>query len=164
MTVQVPADEIAEKARYAADLYCRLVLVAGPGGSGKTASLRAFQNASGAPLVNVNLQISQRLLSLDQRSRALHLPKLLNALVECEARGADTVLLDNTEILFDADLKQDPLRLLKSLARNRTVVAAWSGTAGSDALTYARPGHKEHKRYPLGEPADPIIVRLESET
>ena len=31
-------------------------------------------------------------------------------------------------LLFDARLKQDPLRCLQGLSRNRTVVAAWTGT------------------------------------
>ena len=163
VTVQLHAAGIEESARNAASLYARLVLVVGPKGSGKTASLHTFQKASGAPLVNVNLQISHGLLGLDQRSRVLQAPKLLNAIVETEARGADTVLLDNTEVLFDADLKQDPLRLLKTLARHRTVIATWSGIAASDALTYAKPGHREYKRYPLGGPAEPLIVNMESE-
>ena len=163
MTVQVPTDEIAENARHAAGLYCRLVLVVGPGGSGKTASLRAFQNVSGAPLVNVSLQISQRLLCLDLRTRVLRLPQLLDTVVKNEVGGATMVLLDNIEVLFDAGLKQDPLRLLKSLARQRVVVAAWNGIAESDALTYAKPGHREYRRYALGEPAEPLIVRLENE-
>jgi len=43
------------------------------------------------------------------------------------ASAADVVLLDNVEVLFDVSLKQDPLRLLQGLSRNKTVVAAWSG-------------------------------------
>ena len=163
MTVQHHTDEIEDCARHAASLYARLVLVVGPAGSGKTGSLRAFQNANGTPLVNVNLQVSRVLLDLDQRSRVLQFPKRLNAIVETEAHGADTVLLDNTEVLFDADLKQDPLRLLKTLARHRTVIAAWSGIAEADALTYAEPGHREHRRYPLGGSAAPLIVHMETE-
>ena len=163
VTIQPHTDEIEDCARHAAGLYYRLVLVVGPARSGKSTSLRAFQTASGAPLINVNLQISRGLLDLDQRSRVLQVPKLLNAIVEIEARGADTVLFDNTEVLFDADLEQDPLHLLNTVARHRTVIAAWSGTAGSDALTYAKPGHREYKRYALGRPDAPLIVHLESE-
>ena len=35
------------------------------------------------------------------------------------------ILLDNIEVIFDVALKQDPLRLLQRLSRNKTVVAAW---------------------------------------
>ncbi len=165
MPVHSHKDEIERHARHAAGLYYRLVLVVGPTRSGKTASLQAFQNGNGAPLVNVNLQISRKLLDLDRRSRVLHFPKLLNAIVETEACGSDTVLLDNTEVLFDADLQQDPLHLLKTLARHRTVIAAWSGIAEADALIYAKLGHREYRHYSLGRPAGagPLIVHLETE-
>lgn len=103
MSIQLHTDEIEDCARHAASLYARLVLVVGPpAGSGENASLRAFQSTCGAPLVNVNLQIARGLLDLDQRYRVLQFPKLLNAIVETEAHGADTVLLDNTEVLFNA--------------------------------------------------------------
>ena len=38
------------------------------------------------------------------------------------------ILLDNMEVIFDVGLKQDPLRLLQGLSRNKTVVAAWNGS------------------------------------
>jgi len=58
------------------------------------------------------------------------------------------ILLDNTEIIFDVGLKQDPLRLLQGLSRNKTVVAAWNGTIVEDFLIYAAPAHPEYRRYP----------------
>jgi hypothetical protein len=45
------------------------------------------------------------------------------------AAQAGLVLLDNIELLFDVHLKQDPLRLLQGLSRNKTVVATWNGCA-----------------------------------
>jgi hypothetical protein len=58
------------------------------------------------------------------------------------------VLLDNTEVLFDPELRQDPLRLLQSLARRRVVVASWAGGLDGADLVYAEPGHPEYRRYP----------------
>ena len=60
---------------------------------------------------------------------------------------SDVVLLDNIELLFAVELAQDPLRLLQSLSRNRTIVAAWPGTFDGKTLTYAEPGHPEARRY-----------------
>ena len=54
----------------------------------------------------------------------------------------------NIEILFDVSLKQDPLRLLQGLSRNKTVVAAWNGSIVDNSLTYAAPAHPEYRRYP----------------
>jgi len=50
-----------------------------------------------------------------------------------------TCCLDNTEILFNPILKQDPLRLLQRISRNRTVVATWLGNVTDSHLTYAAP-------------------------
>jgi len=65
------------------------------------------------------------------------------------AAQAALVLLDNIEILFDVHLKQDPLRLLQGLSRNRTVVAAWNGSIVDGHMTYAVPDHPEYRRYPI---------------
>lgn len=59
------------------------------------------------------------------------------------------ILLDNIEVIFDIGLKQDPLRLLQGLSRNKTVVAAWNGTIVHDSLTYAAPDYPEYRRYPM---------------
>ncbi len=60
-----------------------------------------------------------------------------------------TVVLDNLEILFDKDLKQDPLRLLQGISRNRSVVATWNGTTTRGKLMYAETGHPEFQRYDM---------------
>ena len=87
------------------------------------------------------------MLELTERQRALQLPGLLRGIVEGDDK--DTVLLDNIEVIFDVDLKQDPLRLLQSLARSKTVVAAWSGNIVDGSLVYAAPDHSEYRHYPI---------------
>lgn len=66
------------------------------------------------------------------------------------------VLLDNIELLFATELAQNPLKLLQSLSRNRTIVAAWPGNFDGATLTYAEPGHPEARRYPTPQA---VIVR-----
>ena len=97
-----------------------------------------------APLVNVNLELSRQLLDLTSRQRTLQLPHLLSNIMAASA--SEVTLLDNIEILFDITLKQDPLRLLQGLSRNKTVVAAWNGSIEGDHLVYAAPGHAEYRR------------------
>ena len=86
------------------------------------------------------------MLELTERQRALQLPRLLSEIVN--AAQADVILLDNIEVLFDVSLKQDPLRLLQGLSRNKTVVATWNGSVDNEHLVYATPDHPEYKRYP----------------
>ena len=145
------ADRIADKISQAAGLYYRLVLVVGPSGAGKTPALRAVSDRTGVPLTNVSLELSRRLLDLTARQRTLRLPHLLQETVQNDVEPHPTVLLDNIEVLFCADLERDPLRLLQGLSRNRTVVAAWNGTITDRVLRYATPGHAEHRHYPVSE-------------
>jgi len=139
-------DQVLGKIDQAAELYHRLILIVAPAGSGKTSALQDLHERLGLPLVNVNLDLSRQMLDLTERQRALQLPRLLMAIVN-EAKG-DILLLDNIEILFDVSLKQDPLRLLQGLSRNKTIVAAWNGSIDTNYLIYATPDHPEYKRYP----------------
>ena len=141
------ADRVIRRIGQAAELYHRLVMLVAPAGAGKTAALQDVHERTAAPLVNVNLELSRRMLDLTERQRALQLPRLLAEIVGASA--ADVVLLDNVEVLFDVSLKQDPLRLMQGLSRNKTVVAAWSGSIVSGHLVYATPEHPEYRRYPL---------------
>jgi hypothetical protein len=68
------------------------------------------------------------------------------------------VVLDNLEILFDKGLKQDPLRLLQGISRNRAVVASWSGTMNAGRLFYAETGHPEYRSY---DSVDALIVGMD---
>ena len=139
------ADQVVLKIKQADELYHRLILVVAPAGAGKTAALKDVQERIGAPWVNVNLDLSRRMLDLTERQRALQLPLLLREIIK--NTSDEVVLLDNTEILFDVFLKQDPLRLLQGLSRNKTVVAAWNGSIDGDHMIYAVPDHPEYRRY-----------------
>jgi len=139
------ADQIVRKIKQVADLYHRLMLVVAPAGAGKTAALKEVQERIAAPRVNVNLNLSRLMLDLTERQRALQLPLLLREIIKDTA--GEVVLLDNTEILFDVFLKQDPLRLLQGLSRNKTVVAAWNGSIDGAHMIYAVPDHPEYRRY-----------------
>ena len=122
-----PADDpvaaVLSRIEDAEGWYHRLILVAGAGGSGKSAALRAVTQTTGMPVLNLSLELSRRLLELTARQRVLRLPGLLDALMP---RGRAPVLLDNTELLFEPALRTNPLALLQGAARNRTLVAAWT--------------------------------------
>jgi hypothetical protein len=134
-------------------------MLVAPAGSGKTSALQNVHERMAAPLVNVNLELSRRMLDLTERQRALQLPRILAEIVGESV--ADVVLLDNVELLFNVSLKQDPLRLLQGLSRNKTVVAAWSGIIDREHMVYATPDHPEYKRYPL---RDFLVVNPEAVT
>ncbi len=150
------AELVMRRIDQVVSLYHRLIMVVAQAGAGKTAALRNVHQRGGAPMINVNLELSRRMLDLTERQRALQLPRLLADLVNTSE--TDLVLLDNIEVLFDVSLKQDPLRLLQGLSRNKTVVVAWSGIADGEYLVYATPDHPEYRRYPV---RDIIVVQPE---
>ncbi|WP_334138325.1 BREX-3 system P-loop-containing protein BrxF [Thermovirga lienii] len=140
-------DKVLRKIGETCYLYHRLILIVGPARSGKTSVMQKVSEITSVPLVNVNLELSRRMLELTERQRTFSLPKLLSEVVEEVAN--ELVLLDNIEILFDIHLKQDPLRLLQGLSRDKTVVAAWNGSVVDGHIIYAAPGHPEYRRYPI---------------
>ena len=141
------SERVIEMIEQVGSRYHRLVLVVGVTGTGKTNALREAAARAAAPLVNVNLELSRHLLDLTERRRARRTQPLLDSIVA--ASGSDIVLLDNTELLFDPVLQQDPLRLLRGLSRHRTVVASWNGSFEDGYVHYAKPGHPEYRRYTL---------------
>ena len=141
------ADKIIRKVKQIDELYHRLMLIVAHSGTGKTTALQDVRDCTGAPLVNVNVELSRLMLDLTQRQRALQLPRLIREIVAKDT--GKMTLLDNIELLFDVGLKQDPLRLLQGLSRNKTVVASWNGAIIDGFLTYAEPAHPEFRRYPV---------------
>lgn len=140
------SEQIIEHINHAANLYHRLVLVVAPQGAGKTMALRDAAARTGCRYINVNLELSGRLLDLPEHKRSFSVFRLLEEIIG--KNGDQVVLLDNIELLFDTSLKQDPLRCLQGLSRHRTLVAAWGGSIQDSQLVYATPDHPEYQHYP----------------
>jgi ABC-type uncharacterized transport system ATPase component len=149
-------EEKVKQSLEAADYqYFRLVLLVGSTGSGKTTVLRNVSDELGVPVINVNLELSAKLIELTAKQRTIHLTRLLNEIAE---KGNSTLVLDNLEILFDKELKQDPLRLLQGISRNYLVLASWNGKAAGRKLLYAQSDHPEYRSY---ENVDALIVGMD---
>lgn len=138
-------ENILIKINEAKLLYNQLVVIVGLPGSGKTIVMNKVTEKIGAPRINVNLTLSKQLLDTPIKRRPLLVSKILGQIIS--DTEADTVLLDNTEMLFHPDLMTDPLQLFRQLSRNRTIVASWNGVISEGDLVYANPGHPEYKKY-----------------
>ena len=150
-----PIQQLTESIDQAKALYHQLVLLVGPSGSGKTAILQQVAEIIHSPRINVNLELSRRLLDVPRAQRPFEVFSKLQTIIR--ENSSDVVLLDNLELLFSKELEQDPLMLLKKLARNQTIVTAWSGTIERGNLIYAEPSHHEYRRYPI---KDFLLVNL----
>ena len=135
-------------------LYHRLILLVGKSESGKSVALNRLAKELDTSVINVNLALSELLLDLTVTQRTIRLPGLLNDVIP---KGQSLILLDNTEILFDPELKQDPFRLLQGISRNQTIIATWNGACDQNKLVYAEMNHPEYRRY---DPKDTIILCL----
>src|SRR5918996_375483 len=149
MQAEQLTEQIMHQINQATTLYHRLILVVAPSGAGKTKALQEIAKQTGFRYINVNLELSRQLLDLTERQQALQVSRVLSDIVGKD--DEQVVLLDNTEVLFDVSLKQDPLRCLQGLSRHNTVVAAWNGTIEHGYLIYAAPDHPEYRRYPAGD-------------
>ncbi len=155
MTISLP-EQIIRKIDEVSILYHRLILVVASIHGGKTEALQEVAQRIDLPLINLNLELSRRLLDLTERQRVMRISRLLGDIVDSHAD--QTVLLDNTEILFDTSLKQNPLLLLQGVSRNKVIVATWNGVVEKNYLTYATPNHPEYRRYPT---QDLVLVTTE---
>jgi hypothetical protein len=139
------AAQLEQAIHQAASQYFRLVVLAVAPGSGKTAALLYVAKRINCRLVNVNLELSKRMLELTRSQRSRQVERLLREVIATVS--GDVVLLDNLEILFDTGLELQPLRLLQVLNRNRTIVASWNGSFQGGTLVYAEPGHPEFMQF-----------------
>lgn len=148
--------EKVEKSLKAADnMYYKLVLLVGKAGSGKTVILYDVANKLGVPVTNINLELSAQLLELTPKQRVLHLPQLLDEIID---NDHTVKVLDNLEIIFDTELKQNPFKLLQKISRNHLVIASWNGSSEDGKLIYAEPDHPEYQKYDLD---DTLIVKMD---
>jgi hypothetical protein len=137
--------KLQELISLAQESFYRLVLVVGPSGAGKTEIFKQMENTHGYSYINLNLELSSRLIDLTEKQRCMQVKGLIADFLDNIGGGA--VLLDNIEILFDSALQQNPLLLLQGLSRNRTLVVSWNGSIQDGSLIYAEPGHSEFRRY-----------------
>lgn len=155
--IQTP---LLEAVRQVQRSFHRLVLVVGPSGAGKTEILRHLAESQSCPYLNINLHLSQRMLEMPRSKRPRQVDRIFNSLID--EHRADLLVLDNLEVLFDAALQVDPLRLLKAASRKQTLIAAWNGVAKDDgSLSYAEPDHPEYKSY---RDVDVLVVPLTTES
>ncbi|WP_457551028.1 BREX-3 system P-loop-containing protein BrxF [Desulfobacula sp.] len=148
-------DRLLASAKEAEQLYYRLILLVGAQKCGKTTVLNATAEEFGKEMININLELSECLLEMTAQKRTLKVSGIFDKIL---GHDKQIVILDNIEILFDVELKQDPLSLLQKSSRNRTIIASWSGKMEDEKLIYAEPGHPEYRTYNTN---DILIVTMD---
>ncbi|GHT86292.1 ATPase AAA [Spirochaetia bacterium] len=169
-------EAIQDAISHAPGMYSRLILLVGPTRSGKTQALQEISGKYDKNIINVNLEMSKILMEIPIPRRESRAGRVFDDIIKgCLGDTASEklvfgklVFLDNLEILFDKDLKQDPLFLLQSVSRNTntTIVASWNGTWSNNKpgkarqLIFAVSGHQEYRFY---DNIDAQIISFEKE-
>jgi len=70
-------NKVTRSLKAAEELYHRLVLIVGKGGSGKTSVVQNLAKLHHAEPININLRLSKELLELTEKQRQLKLSAIL---------------------------------------------------------------------------------------
>lgn len=134
----------------------KLLVVVLPVGSNQAAAIEELARLTGFCRVNVNLELSRKLLEIASSDRGKQAPNLLKASVE--EGNPKGVILERFELLFEKSLELNPLNRLKELARYRTIIAVWQGKFQDGHLVYAEFGHSEYRSYRPDEINDIMVI------
>lgn len=111
--------------------------------------------------LNMNGLLSEQLITVPKQERARSINQLMLNLVSGSA--GNVVLITDLEILFDRSLAIDPIRLLATCAKNKTLLVSWPGDKTSSGLSYATPSHPEHRTYRASGLSDVIFLTTDAQ-
>lgn len=121
------------------DRYCRLLFITGPQ-EARSAFLHQI------PDHEALIQVSQELVKILHTLPTAQQTKAVTDFFVRLGEGCSAVFLSDLEILFDRSLSIDPIKLLKTAARNRAMVVEWPGEIdfSANTLNYAESVHSEY--------------------
>ena len=128
--------------------YHRLIMLVNCNEADKQNVLNMVNTARETKPLNLNLELSSRLLEFSIRQRPLKVAEIMEDLLK---DMPSPVLIDKIDILFDPSLQTDPLALLKSLSKRKTIIVFWWGSLQINKLYYAESGYPEYKSYPVDD-------------
>jgi len=126
--------------------YHRLIILVNCEDSSKQDILGLMKENHEVKPVYLNLELSARLLEYSIKQRPLKVAEIMADLIEALP---SPVVFDKLDILFDPSLQTDPLALLQSLSKSKTIIAFLSGSLKDNKLYYAEPGYPEYRSYPV---------------
>lgn len=131
----------------------KLILVTIPEDFRREIEVEILNNSIG--FVNLSKELARKLVSLSIRERVRRLEAEVDKIAnDC----GSSVWLTKLDVLFEPALDNDPMRLLKGIAKSKTVVAIWPGEITETSVVYSKPGKPDYKTYPLKELNDIQVI------
>jgi len=141
------ADTVINSLAHVGKNFSKLLILVGPASSGKTQCLHEISERINIPYINLGVDLSKKLIELSSKQQVLRVSGLTKEIISNVT--LDTVLVDNIELLFNPELKIDPVRLLLNCSRNKTLIVAFSGKQVGNSIIYAEPHHLEHRKFEI---------------
>lgn len=101
-----------------------------------------WQQAGVTPVV-INLPLSEALMKVPIKRRSTNVASIIKQRLNDVDQGTP-VLLHRFEMIFLPELQLNPVNLLESLSRDRTIVVSWPGKVTGSQVSYATHGHPEY--------------------
>ena len=132
----------------------KLIILLGDFGAGKTALLRSIVSQIDGIYVNLNLRLTEQLLTQPRSIYAdgVTVPRLIDELCDELSPDGRPLLIDNVEILFSPELGRiNPVDTFKRVSRQRPVVLALPARRQGLYAEYSTLGRADHMLMPLEE-------------
>jgi hypothetical protein len=141
----------------------KLVILLGTFGVGKTKVLKQIAKQSGGVYLNLNLELSERLLKLPARATndGVTVHRLIDEICDAFSPNRETLLVDNIELLFSPELgKTNPVDTFKRMSRQRPMIIALPAHREGSHAIYSSPDHQDYFPIPLEEY---IVIEMDKE-
>jgi type IV secretory pathway ATPase VirB11/archaellum biosynthesis ATPase len=132
----------------------RLIVLVGDFGTGKTTVLKQLARELPAVYVNLNLELTDRLLTRPRRDYddGVTVHGLIDELCDEHSPDGQTLLVDNVEMLFSPDLgKVNPVDTFKRMSRQRSIVLALPARGKGERADYSAIGRDDHMVMSVGD-------------
>ena len=118
--------------------------------------LEKLKSLENIDTLNLNLFLSKILITLKKDER--NNPDELIESMLFKNSNKDVILLSHINILFDINLKWNPLDIFKKLSRDKIIIVLWDGKLTKRGLEYASHPHLENIYYSIDKFEEILIL------
>lgn len=150
-------EELLESLKRLDFNYYKLILIVNNDSSKLTEFLISFSQENKIKYINLNLELSKKLVEIPIVERWKFINKAIKEIVI--DNQFETIILDNIDILFEEHLKIDPILEIKNISKYKKLIVSFNGRVEDKYIIYSIPSEKEYKKYKINE-MDFIILNF----
>jgi len=118
--------------------------------------IEKIQTLNNVDVLNLNFLLTKILVTISKQQQS----NPIEIIEEILSKNCfnDVILFSNINILFDENLKWNPLEILKKLSRKYFIIVLWNGKFNEHGLEYASHPHLEHTQYSIRDLDEILII------